>query len=77
MHNKFDFLVNHKIFNFYLKVYRKVLFSVNLKEKVCLVGRKGIFDVLLHKIKLMIKNSSQDALLYNYYFPGTSKLCDI
>lgn len=30
-HNKFDFLVNHKTFNFDLKVYGKVLFPVNLK----------------------------------------------
>lgn len=43
-HNKLDFLVNHKIFNFNLKVFGKVLFPVNLKGKVSLAGRKGIFD---------------------------------
>lgn len=44
-YNKFDFLVNHKIFNFNLKVYRKVLFPVTLKGKISLAGRKIIFDI--------------------------------
>lgn len=33
-HNKFDFLVNHKIFNFNLKVYGKVLFPGTWKERL-------------------------------------------